>query len=81
KVETVEEFLEASDADRIVEFWNLVFTQFDKDEEGNYNELAQKNIDTGMGLERIATIMQGVDNIFEIDTVKNILNKACELTN
>ena len=56
RFETVEEFLEASDADRIVEFWNLVFTQFDKDEEGNYNELAQKNIDTGMGLERIATI-------------------------
>lgn len=80
KVETVEEFLEAADADRIVEFWNLVFTQFEKDEDGNYNELSQKNIDTGMGLERIATIMQGVDNIFEIDVVKAILAKACELT-
>ncbi|MGL5634910.1 MAG: alanine--tRNA ligase [Sarcina sp.] len=80
KVETVEEFLAAADEDRIVEFWNLVFTQFEKDEDGNYNELSQKNIDTGMGLERIATIMQGVDNIFEIDVVKAILAKAGELT-
>ncbi|MGL5575736.1 MAG: alanine--tRNA ligase [Sarcina sp.] len=80
KAETAEEFLAAADKDRIVEFWNLVFTQFEKDEEGNYNELSQKNIDTGMGLERIATIMQGVDNIFEIDVVKAILAKACELT-
>ena len=80
-ITTVEEFLKASDEDRVVEFWNLVFTQFDKDEEGNYNRLQNPNIDTGMGLERIATIMQGVDNIFEIDTVKNILNKACELSN
>ena len=76
---TVEEFLQAADDDRVVEFWNLVFTQFDKDEEGNYNKLANPNIDTGMGLERIATIMQGVDNIFEIDTVKNILEKAASL--
>ncbi|MGL5615622.1 MAG: alanine--tRNA ligase [Sarcina sp.] len=81
KVESKEEFLTEADNDRIVEFWNLVFTQFEKDEEGNYNELKQKNIDTGMGLERISTIMQGVDNIFEIDVVKHILNKACELTN
>ena len=81
KVETVEEFLREADNDRIVEFWNLVFTQFNKDEDGNYNELDQKNIDTGMGLERIATIMQGVDNIFEIDVVKAILAKVCELTN
>ncbi|MDO4534807.1 MAG: alanine--tRNA ligase [Clostridium perfringens] len=81
KVETVEEFLKAADEDRIVEFWNLVFTQFDKDEEGNYNRLEHPNIDTGMGLERIATIMQGVDNIFEIDTVNNILKKVCSLTN
>jgi alanyl-tRNA synthetase len=80
-VTTVEEFLKASDEDRIVEFWNLVFTQFDKDEDGNYNKLANPNIDTGMGLERIATIMQGVDNIFEVDTVKNILSKAAELAN
>lgn len=79
-VTTVEEFLKASDEDRIVEFWNLVFTQFDKDEEGNYNKLAKPNIDTGMGLERIATIMQGVNNIFEIDTVKNIVAKVSELS-
>ena len=80
-ITTVEEFLKASDEDRVVEFWNLVFTQFDKDEEGNYNKLQNPNIDTGMGLERIATIMQGVDNIFEIDTVRNILNKASALSN
>ncbi len=81
KVETTEEFLREADNDRIVEFWNLVLTQFEKDEDGNYNELKQKNIDTGMGLERIATIMQGVDNIFEIDVVQHILSKVCELTN
>ncbi|MNM41469.1 Alanine--tRNA ligase [compost metagenome] len=58
-----------------------MFTQFDKDEQGVYNKLAKPNIDTGMGLERIATIMQGVNNIFEIDTVRSILNKVCEVTN
>lgn len=79
-ITTVEEFLKASDEDRVVEFWNLVFTQFDKDEEGNYNKLAKPNIDTGMGLERIATIMQGVNNIFEIDTVKNIVAKVSKLS-
>ena len=63
-----------------VEFWNLVFIQFDKQEDGSYAPLKNKNIDTGMGLERIATIMQGVDNIFEIDTVKNILNKVSALS-
>ena len=81
KLETVEQFLEAADEDRVVEFWNLVFTQFDKDEDGNYNRLEHPNIDTGMGLERIATIMQGVNNIFEIDTVRHILDKVCELAN
>lgn len=79
-ITNVDDFIKAADADRVVEFWNLVFTQFDKDEEGNYNRLSNPNIDTGMGLERIATIMQGVDNIFEIDTVKNILNKVSELS-
>ena len=79
-ITNVDDFVKASDEDRVVEFWNLVFTQFDKDEEGNYNRLLNPNIDTGMGLERIATIMQGVDNIFEIDTVKNILNKVAELS-
>ena len=66
------------DCDRFVEFWNLVFTQFDKDEEGNYNRLANPNIDTGMGLERIAAIMQGVSNLFEVDTVRNIMLKISE---
>lgn len=78
-VKTVEEFVKAGDEDRIIEFWNLVFTQFEGDGEGNYEKLASTNIDTGMGLERIATIMQGVDNIFEIDTVKNILAKVSSL--
>lgn len=68
------------DCDRFMEFWNLVFTQFDRDEEGNYNRLAKPNIDTGMGLERMAVIMQGVDSIFEIDTMKNILEKVCQVS-
>ena len=79
-VTNVEDFLKASDADRIVEFWNLVFIQFDKQEDGSYAPLKNKNIDTGMGLERIATIMQGVDNIFEIDTVKNILSRVSKIS-
>lgn len=78
-VKTAEEFVEAGDADRVIEFWNLVFTQFDGDGKGNYEKLEKTNIDTGMGLERIATIMQGVDNIFEIDTVRNILKKVTSL--
>lgn len=68
------------DCDRFVEFWNLVFTQFDKDDQGNYNKLAHPNIDTGMGLERIACIMQGVNNLFEVDTVRNIMLKISEIT-
>lgn len=79
-IRNVDDFLKAADEDRVVEFWNLVFTQFDKDEDGNYNKLDNPNIDTGMGLERIATIMQGVNNIFEIDTVKNILAKVSSLS-
>ena len=60
------------DCDRYVEFWNLVFTQFHNDGEGNYTPLKQRNIDTGMGLERIACIMQGVNSLFDVDTVRNI---------
>ncbi len=60
------------DCDRYVEFWNLVFTQFNNDGNNNYTELKQKNIDTGMGLERLACIMQGVPSLFDVDTVKNV---------
>ena len=67
------------DCDRYVEFWNLVFTQFDNDGKGNYTRLAKSNIDTGMGLERLACIVQGVDNLFEVDTVKNIMAKVSEI--
>ncbi|MEW9096164.1 MAG: alanine--tRNA ligase [Clostridiaceae bacterium] len=80
KITTVEEFLKAADEDRVVEFWNLVFTQFDKDELGNYNKLANPNIDTGMGLERIATIMQGVNSIFEVDTITAILEEISKVS-
>ncbi|CDF58257.1 alanine--tRNA ligase [Thermobrachium celere] len=69
------------DCDRFIEFWNLVFTQFNKEEDGTYSRLENPNIDTGMGLERIATIMQGVDSIFEVDTIKAILDKVCEVAN
>jgi alanyl-tRNA synthetase len=67
------------ECDRFVEFWNLVFTQFNKDEAGNYSNLKSTNIDTGMGLERIACVMQGVDNLFEVDTIRNILDYICSL--
>ena len=69
------------DCDRYLEFWNLVFTQFDRQEDGTYPELENKNIDTGMGLERMACIMQDVDNIFEIDTIKYIIQGIEELAN
>lgn len=69
------------DCDRFLEFWNLVFTQFDRQEDGSYTELENKNIDTGMGLERMACIMQEVDNIFEIDTINKVLSKVVEIAN
>lgn len=78
KITTAEEFMKASDEDKVIEFWNLVFTQFNREEDGTYSNLENPNIDTGMGLERIATIMQGVENIFEIDTMQNILKAVCD---
>jgi alanyl-tRNA synthetase len=66
------------DCDRYIEIWNNVFTQFENDGNGNYEELANKNIDTGMGLERLATVMQDVDSIFDVDTIKAIRDKVCE---
>lgn len=68
------------DCDRYVEFWNLVFTQFDNDGNNNYSPLANPNIDTGMGLERLACIMQGVDNLFLVDTVQNIMKHVSNIT-
>ena len=68
------------DCDRYMEIWNNVFSQFNNDGQGNYTELAQKNIDTGMGLERLACVMQGVDNMFEVDSVRKILDTVCEIS-
>ena len=68
------------DCDRFMEIWNNVFSQFNNDGAGNYTELKQKNIDTGMGLERLACVMQGVDNLFEVDTVRKILDTVCEIS-
>ncbi len=65
------------DCERFMEIWNNVFSQFDNDGKGNYTELAQKNIDTGMGLERLACVMQGVENMFEVDTIRKILDTVC----
>ena len=67
------------DCDRYMEIWNDVFTQFDNDGQGNYTELEQKNIDTGMGLERLASVVQDVDSIFDVDTIKALRDHVCEL--
>lgn len=67
------------DCDRYMEVWNNVFSQFDNDGNGNYTELKQKNIDTGMGLERLACVVQGVGSLFDVDTVRNITNKVSEI--
>ena len=67
------------ECDRYIEVWNNVFTQFDNDGEGHYTELVQKNIDTGMGLERLAVVVQDVDSIFDVDTIQALRNKVCEI--
>lgn len=67
------------ECDRYMEVWNNVFTQFENDGEGHYEELQQKNIDTGMGLERLAVVVQDVDSIFDVDTIATLRNKVCEL--
>lgn len=75
----LESFEQASDCDRIIEIWNLVFSQFDSDGNGTYTPLEHPNIDTGMGLERLACVMQGVDNLFEVDTMQNIMKHISEI--
>ena len=67
------------DCDRFMEIWNNVFSQFNNMGDGTYTELAQKNIDTGMGLERLACVMQGVDNMFEVDTIRKVLDTVCSI--
>ena len=67
------------DCDRFMEIWNNVFTQFNNMGDGTYTELAQKNIDTGMGLERLACVMQGVNNMFEVDTIRKVLDNVCTI--
>lgn len=68
------------ECDRYIEIWNNVFTQFENDGKGNYTTLKQKNIDTGMGLERLATVVQDVDSIFDVDTIKVLRDKVCEIS-
>jgi len=68
------------DCDRFMEIWNNVFSQFNNDGQGNYTDLVQKNIDTGMGLERLACVMQGVDNMFEVDSIQKVIAKVSEVS-
>lgn len=68
------------ECDRYIEIWNNVFTQFENDGKGNYETLKNKNIDTGMGLERLATVVQDVDSIFDVDTIKSLRDKVCEIS-
>lgn len=70
----------SNEEDRYMEIWNLVFTQYDKDSQGNYNPLPAPNIDTGMGLERLALVLEGASNIFELDSFSSLLNKIAELS-
>ena len=69
------------DCDRYMEIWNNVFSQFNSDGKGHYTDLIQKNIDTGMGLERLAVALQDVESIFEVDTIKALLDRVAELAN
>lgn len=69
------------DCDRYIEIWNNVFTQFENDGKGNYTVLENKNIDTGMGLERLAAVVQDVDSIFDVDTIKSLRDRVCEISN
>ena len=81
KIENKEQFIEFQESGKIFEIWNLVFTQFNKNENGEYETLKNKNIDTGMGLERLALITQNVDNVFDTDIFVKIIDKIRKLSN
>lgn len=81
KIDNVQKFMELQEQGKVFEIWNLVFTQFDKNENGEYEPLKNKNIDTGMGLERLALITQQVENVFDTDIFKNLISKIFEVGN